>query len=140
MKLVAFGVVFAAVSAPALAQQLVPTCVGSVPSYRTHLAQRFKLDTMLQVDAEEAATFFVISEVLTLAEDNDGVRCQGTLTVRKEIEHALKSRPANKNADPLETSYSFLMMMMKAGSLAPVRWEIIRSDDGGRRISDLTSQ
>ena len=139
MKFVALGI-FAAVASPALGQQPIPTCMESVTSYRTNVAQQFKLDTILQVKAEEAATFFVISDVVTLAEDNRGVRCQGTLTVRKEIESALNTRPASNNADPLETSSGLLIMMMKAGSLAPVRWEIIRSDDGGLRVRDVTNQ
>ena len=139
MRLVALAIL-ATVAAPALAQQPDPTCLDSVTSYRTHLAQRFNVDALLQMKADEAATFFVISDVVTLAEDNRGVRCQGTLTVRKEIESALNTRPASNNAHPLETSSGLLIMMMKAGSLAPVRWEIIRSDDGGLRVRDITSQ
>ena len=142
MRLVALGI-FAAVASPALGQQPIPTCMESVTSYRTNVAQQFKLDTILQVKAEEAATFFVISDVLTLAEDNRGVRCQGTLTVRKEIENALKTRPASNNAgNPLEisSSLSLIMMMMNAGTITPVRWEIIRFDDGGLRIRNITNQ
>ena len=140
MRLVALGIL-ATVAAPALAQLPVSSCMDSVTSYRTHLAQRFNLDTLLQVKADEAATFFVISDVLTLAEDNRGVRCQGTLTVRKEIESALNTRPASNNADPMEISSTLtLIMMMNAGTLTPVRWEIIRSDDGGLRVRDVTNQ
>jgi hypothetical protein len=142
MRLVALGI-FAAVASPALGQQPIPTCMESVTSYRTNVAQQFKLDTILQVKAEEAATFFVISDVLTLAEDNRRVRCQGTLTVRKEIENALKTRPDSNNAgNPLEisASVSLIMTMMNAGTITPVRWEIIRFDDGGVRIRDITNQ
>ena len=134
-------VILAAVALPTLAQQPIPTCMESVPSYQTNVAQQLKLDTILQVKAEEAATFFVISDVLTLAEDNRGVRCQGTLTVRKELENALKTRPTSNNAvNPLDISYSRLIMIMNAGTLGPVRWEIIRVDDGGVRLRDITNQ
>jgi hypothetical protein len=142
MRLVPLAI-FAAVASPALGQQPIPTCMESVTSDRTNVAQQFKLDTILQVKAEEAATFFVISDVLTLAEDNRGVRCQGVLTVRKELENALKTRPASNNAgNPLEisSSLSLIMMMMNAGTITPVRWEIIRFDDGGLRIRNITNQ
>ena len=48
MRLVALGI-FAAVASPALARQPILTCMESVTSYRTHVAQQFKLDTLLQV-------------------------------------------------------------------------------------------
>jgi hypothetical protein len=140
MRLVAV-VILAAVTFQALAQQPIPTCTESVTSYQTNLAQQFKLDTMLQVKAEEAATFFVISDVITLAEDNRGLRCQGTLTVRKELENALKTRPTSNNTvNPLDISYSRLIMIVNAGTLAPVRWEITRLEDGEVRIRDISNQ
>jgi hypothetical protein len=141
MRVVALAI-FAAIASPGLGQQPIPTCMESVTSYRTNLAQQFKIDTLLQVRADEAATFFVISDVLTVAEDNRRVQCQGTLTVRKEIENALKTRPAsNHAANPLEisASVSLIMTMMNAGTITPVRWEIIRFDDGGLRVRSITN-
>jgi hypothetical protein len=88
-----------------------------------------------------AASSPAISDILTLAELNRGVRCQGTLTVRKEIENALKNRPASNNADPMEISSSLSLIMMKnAGTITPVRWENLRSDDGGAQIRDVTNE
>ena len=98
MRLVALAI-FAAVSSPALGQQPIPTCIESVTSYRTNVAQQFKVDTLLQVKAEEAATYFVISDVLTLAEDNRGVLCPSNAWNRLGLSATGSPRPSGHAAE-----------------------------------------
>jgi hypothetical protein len=41
----------------------------------------------------------------------------------------------------MEISSSLSLIMMKnAGTITPVRWENLRSDDGGAQIRDVTNE